>query len=468
MANLVLNGRSIDSIEEIAENFVEEDVIVAFRSGILVAWLEEFGYDDEASRIKAIANKGSLVKDIVKALDLDPAVVKSSQKRLAELAAKKLEEKAAEEKRLAELAAQRAEEEKRCKEQSTVNDREGLPDIDKVTNWNEAVTFYMAAAEAGNAYAQGCLAVCYDHLRFTKRARGDGEILLWARKSADHGNSIGQRMLGECYRMGIGVEIDYVEGVKWLRMAAEQGDLYAKNYLAFCYERGMGLKRDCELALKLYADAAGRGFPPAQYEMGLRYFNGKGVVKNWEKAVDWFRKAAENGLDWAQLKLGWCYRGGFGVPKDRELGKDWCLKATKQGAANTSFIDDGRRDKSYRIEYSLCGLGVADGMNCRVCAEQCPMGAITTKVCKVRDETKCSNCYNIFSCGDVCPVGAMGVGAINPPTACINCGKCMSACPEGAIHTGTCCVMDTDICSRCGICAVACPGSCIVVDNKKK
>ena len=113
MANLVLSGRSIDSIDEIAENFVEEEVVAAFRNGILVAWLEEFGYDDEASRVKAITNKGSLVKNIVEALDLDLAVVKSSQKRLAEIAAKKSEEKAAEEKRFAELAARKAEEEKR-------------------------------------------------------------------------------------------------------------------------------------------------------------------------------------------------------------------------------------------------------------------------------------------------------------------------------------------------------------------
>lgn len=116
MANLVLNGRSIDGIDEIAENFVEEDVVAAFRSGILGAWLEEYGYDDEASRVKAITGKGDLVTDIVKALELDAEAVKASQKRLAEIAAKKLEEKAAEEKRLAELAAQKAEEEKRLEE----------------------------------------------------------------------------------------------------------------------------------------------------------------------------------------------------------------------------------------------------------------------------------------------------------------------------------------------------------------
>ena len=116
MANLVLNGQSIDRVDEIAENFVEGDIVRAFRSGILVAWLEEYGYDDEASRIKVIVNAENLIPDIVKALDLDPAVVKSSQKRLVELAAKKEAEKVEEEKRLAELAARKAEEEKRLEE----------------------------------------------------------------------------------------------------------------------------------------------------------------------------------------------------------------------------------------------------------------------------------------------------------------------------------------------------------------
>ncbi len=478
MANLVLNGKSIDSIDDIAENFVEEDVLREFRSGSLASWLEEYGYEEELERVRSIKPTASSIRvlaGISEALNLDDDVIAAAAERRTEQqrkeeAARKARE---EQQRKDEEARQRREREEResrenvpqqecAKGQPTADNHNGLPDIDKVTNWKEAVSLYTAAANAGDAYAQGCLAVCYDHLRFTKKSCGDDVLFTWARKSADQGNHIGQRMLGEFFMRGTGVEPNPTESVKWTRMAADQGDLHAQNYLAFCYERGMGVKRDCELALKLYNDAAERGFPPAQCEMGMRYFNGKGVVKNWEKAVDWFRKAAENGHDWAQLKLGWCYRGGFGVPKDRELGREWCLKFTKQGGSNASFIDDGQRDKSYRIDYSLCGLGV--GMDCRVCVEQCPTGAITTKVCKVCDTRKCSYCS---SCEDVCPVGAIETFTFNP-TACINCGSCMSACPEGAIYTGMRCVMDTDICSRCGICAVACPANCIVVDNKKK
>ena len=52
MANLVLNGKSIDSIDDIAENFVEEDALREFQSGSLTAWLDEYGYEDELARVR--------------------------------------------------------------------------------------------------------------------------------------------------------------------------------------------------------------------------------------------------------------------------------------------------------------------------------------------------------------------------------------------------------------------------------
>ena len=476
MANLVLNGKSIDSIDDIAENFVEEDVLREFRSGSLASWLEEYGYEEELERVRSIKPTASSIRvlaGISEALNLDDDVIAAAAERRAEQqrkeeAARKARE---EQQRKDEESRQRREREEResrenvqqqecAKGQSADDDHNGLPDIDKVTNWKEAITLYMAAANAGDAYAQGCLAVCYSHC-----SDCDDEVFAWARKSANQGNPIGQRTIGNCFMYGNGVEPNPVEGVKWTRMAAEQGDLYAQYFLAFYYEKGDGVKRDRELALKLYRDAAERGFPLAQCEMGSRYFNGDGVVKNWEQAVDWFRKAAENGNPDAQLKLGLCYHGGFGVPKDRELGKEWCLKATKQGLANTSFLDDERSDKSYGIrDYFYCNIEKCRrGNDCRICAEQCPVGAITIKACKAKND-KCSFCFN---CADVCPVGATIDGIDIDPTMCINCGSCISVCSEGAIYTAMRCVIDPDVCTRCGICVVACPSNNIVVDKKR-
>ncbi len=78
MANLVLNGKSIDTIEEIAENFVEADVLREFQSGSLAAWLEEYDYKDELARIRAIKSTASnirLLSGIIDALNLDDDVI---------------------------------------------------------------------------------------------------------------------------------------------------------------------------------------------------------------------------------------------------------------------------------------------------------------------------------------------------------------------------------------------------------
>ena len=101
MANLVLNGKSIDSIEDIAESFVEEDVVAAFRSGLLVAWLEEYGYEEELERVKSIKPNASsimVLAGIIEALKLNDEVIaranakREEQKRREELAHKAREE----------------------------------------------------------------------------------------------------------------------------------------------------------------------------------------------------------------------------------------------------------------------------------------------------------------------------------------------------------------------------------------
>ena len=106
MANLVLNGRSIDTIDEIAENFVEEDVLREFKSGSLAAWLEEYDYSDELERVKNIkptAISARIVTSIADALNLDDDVIaenaarREEQQRKEEMARKAQEEKRREE-----------------------------------------------------------------------------------------------------------------------------------------------------------------------------------------------------------------------------------------------------------------------------------------------------------------------------------------------------------------------------------
>ena len=110
MANLVLNGRSIDTIDEIAENFVEEDILREFKSGSLAAWLEEYGYDEELEHVKTIkptASGARIVTSIADALKLDDDVIAENAARREEQQRKNEEIcKAQEEKRREESEPQ--------------------------------------------------------------------------------------------------------------------------------------------------------------------------------------------------------------------------------------------------------------------------------------------------------------------------------------------------------------------------
>ena len=87
MANLVLNGKSIDTIDDIAENFVEADVLRAFCNGSLTSWLEEYGYEEELERVKSIKPTASSIRvlaGISEALNLDDDVIAAAAEHRAE------------------------------------------------------------------------------------------------------------------------------------------------------------------------------------------------------------------------------------------------------------------------------------------------------------------------------------------------------------------------------------------------
>ena len=53
--NLVLNGKSIDTLEEIVENFSPDDMLREFRSGILERWLYNHMEDEKLAEIKSLS-----------------------------------------------------------------------------------------------------------------------------------------------------------------------------------------------------------------------------------------------------------------------------------------------------------------------------------------------------------------------------------------------------------------------------
>ena len=435
MANLVLNGKSIDSIDDIAENFVEEDVLREFKSGSLAAWLEEYGYEEELERVKSIKPTASSIRilaGVCEALNLDDDAIAQAAERRAEQQRK---EEAA--RKVREELQRKEENLQRCRESEDApnacdkrepemdngllglgetnsriaDELKGIPKWEnftwnsKVTDWDLAFREYSKAARNGDPCAQGRLAFCYSC------GAGTGEdqdmCFYWASKGAAQGDAEAQTILGDCYKYGNGVTSDKAEGVRWYRLAAEQGDEGGVVNLVLCYEDGDGGRKDAEKAFKIAEDAARQGMAWAQTEVGRRYFCGDGVAKDCETAVLWFRKAAKQGYPHAQLLLGICYCAGLGVCKDVEKGRAWAKKSA-EGDEDVKIIDmivgttNGETNArpcigSYGIEV---GAVLCQSRKCSICAEQCPVGAIPKR-------------------------------GISRP-------------------------IDTDLCTRCGICAVVC------------
>jgi len=115
---------------------------------------------------------------------------------------------------------------------------------------------------------------------------------------------------------------------------AEAGDKYACTCLGEMYRIGHGVDQDYLRAVEWYCKAAEQGHAIAQYYLGVMYHYGRGVDKNHLIAVEWFRKAAEQGHSIAQRKLGLMYEYGYGDDKNKSTAVEWYRKAAEQGDAD--------------------------------------------------------------------------------------------------------------------------------------
>lgn len=198
-------------------------------------------------------------------------------------------------------------------------------DWDFKQDYEEAVKWYLKAAEHGYDKAQCQLGVVYYSGKGVER--NVTEALKWWQKAADQGNdaagllcrAVGendaeaQYQLGNLYRN----KKNYEKSAKWYRKAADQGCKAAQVILRvdgdFLYKVGYNSSDPCEAA-RWYKKAADLGNRDAelllglidahqQYSIGLMYEEGDGVRKDYEEAVEWYREAASVGYSPARDKL---------------------------------------------------------------------------------------------------------------------------------------------------------------------
>lgn len=94
----------------------------------------------------------------------------------------------------------------------------------------------------GNEKFKGFLA--YQIALHFKGKQDNQEYFKWIQESADLGNVIACRELGNCFFSGTGIKQNYVGATKWYRKAAEQGDANAQCKLGECYYDGNGVPQN--------------------------------------------------------------------------------------------------------------------------------------------------------------------------------------------------------------------------------
>lgn len=75
-------------------------------------------------------------------------------------------------------------------------------------------------------------------------AQNDKDAVRWYLYAAGKHLAESQYNLGEMYRMGKGIKINYSEAMNWYKRAAQQGITQAQYKLGNMYRLGQGLMRD--------------------------------------------------------------------------------------------------------------------------------------------------------------------------------------------------------------------------------
>lgn len=199
----------------------------------------------------------------------------------------------------------------------------------------------IARAEQGDVEVQNRLGDMYRYGQDVKV--NYAEAVKWYRQAAEQGDVRAQYNLGEMYYNGQGVEKNIPLAVEWYRKVAERNDVEAQSKLGNNYYteaqtklgdaccNGWGVEKDYQAANRWYRRAALRGNAKAQTALGNIYYNGTGVQRNYRTAVWWYNMAASQDYAWAQYYLGNMYRNGLGVEKNLPRARELYQKAGEQG-----------------------------------------------------------------------------------------------------------------------------------------
>lgn len=163
---------------------------------------------------------------------------------------------------------------------------------------------------AAERYDRCALKLVQRHLRKAAQPTrlADLEFLHGA---AEGGFGRAQRMLGENYLLGRGVDCDHRQAAKWLTRSTMRKTPGAKELLV---RQLQDIARSNSPAnLEFLHVAAEEGFSEAQVALGKRCLLGHGIERNYRSAEQWFRRAVKRGSADALYNLGMMCLNGHSV-----------------------------------------------------------------------------------------------------------------------------------------------------------
>jgi TPR repeat protein len=168
-----------------------------------------------------------------------------------------------------------------------------LPQKSLNENQVEGLAFLRSLVDRGNPVAQTVLAGVYKSgkLGLTPDLT---QAMNWLRKAAEKDPNA-EAFLGWAYSHGEGVPKNDDEAVSWYRKSAEHGNAMGQSNLAFMYENGRGVHKDLGEAAKWVQAAAAQNDGGAQFRLAEMYEDGQGVPKDKIAAIMWFILAKQAG-----------------------------------------------------------------------------------------------------------------------------------------------------------------------------
>ncbi len=118
---------------------------------------------------------------------------------------------------------------------------------------------YDKGVEEPNSYKQGI--ALFDKQKYET-------ALPFLMEAAERNYAPAQYLLGECYRVGYGVNVDEEAAFQWYKLAADQYYANGLIWVGYCYHHGIGVAQDYTLAGEYYVAAKNAGHKNADDRIG--------------------------------------------------------------------------------------------------------------------------------------------------------------------------------------------------------